>query len=85
MLGKVRATAYQDIGPEVQKAGTYLQNAVASFVRDPVHGLESFGWPRYNVNGKLKFSNCFHMFSPLLQVMATNLSQQNVLRIRWMR
>jgi hypothetical protein len=52
ILGKARATAWQDVGADVEKAGRYIRNAVASFVRDPIHGLESFGWPRYNVSGE---------------------------------
>lgn len=56
IFGLVRATAYQDVGPEVKKAGKYIQNAVASFVRDPIHGLTNFGWPRYNISGE---SICF--------------------------
>ncbi|MCJ1331585.1 hypothetical protein MMC10_008276 [Thelotrema lepadinum] len=50
VFGLLHSAAYQDPGPEVQKAGNYIQDAVAAFVRDPVHGLENFGWKTYNPN-----------------------------------
>ncbi len=53
ILGQVRGTSYQDVGPELKKAGKYIQDAVASFVRDPVSGLEGYGWPRYDIGGML--------------------------------
>jgi carboxylesterase type B len=56
VLGDVRSAAYQDVGPEVQKAGQYLMDAIASFVRDPADGLTRVGWPRYDVSGKLRIS-----------------------------
>ena len=52
VFGLLPSVAYQDPGPEVQKAGKYLQDAVGAFVRDPVHGLENFGWKTYSPNGK---------------------------------
>jgi len=48
VLGQARGNAYQDVGPDIERAGVYIRNAVASFVRDPVNGLTSFGWPRYD-------------------------------------
>ncbi|KAF8852589.1 hypothetical protein BDZ45DRAFT_749480 [Acephala macrosclerotiorum] len=51
ILGSYKAVAYQELGLEIKTAAKYLHDAVASFVRNPVKGLESFGWPRYNVNG----------------------------------
>jgi len=48
VLAQARGNAYQDMGSEIEKAGLYIRNAVASFVRDPVEGLTSFGWPRYD-------------------------------------
>ena len=53
VFGLLHSAAYQDPGPEVQKAGNYIQDAVAAFVRDPVHGLENFGWKTYNPNSEL--------------------------------
>lgn len=44
--------AYQELGPEIEKAGSYLRGAVASFVRDPEEGLTQFGWPKYTGEGK---------------------------------
>ena len=55
VFGLLPSVAYQDPGPEVQKAGKYLQDAVGAFVRDPVHGLEKFGWKPYNPDGKFQF------------------------------
>lgn len=52
ILGQARPAAYQDLGMEIDKAARYIQNAVASFVRDPVNGLSEFGWPKYNVSCK---------------------------------
>lgn len=43
ILGDVRVTEYQDVGAEIEMAGRYLRDAVASFVRDPVDGLTGFG------------------------------------------
>ena len=57
VLGDVRATAYQYVGAEVEKAWMYLMDAVASFARDRVEGFTGFGWPRYDVRGK---SQIFH-------------------------
>lgn len=61
ILGSYKAAAYQEIGSEIEKAASYLQDAVASFVRDPVKGLESFGWPLYNISG------IFRVLSPVYQ------------------
>ena len=33
-----------------REAQKYLQEAVASFTKDPIQGLEDFGWPKYNPN-----------------------------------
>lgn len=55
MLNQVELFAYEDLGSEVIKAGIYLRNAMASFVRDPVEGLTKFGWPRYDANGECSF------------------------------
>lgn len=57
VLGDVKSTAYQDVGPEIEKAGKYLMDAVASFVTDPEDGLTRFGWRRYDVSGKLNNSS----------------------------
>lgn len=51
MLNQIGFFAYEDLGPEIVKAGVYLRNAMASFVRDPVDGLTNFGWPRYYASG----------------------------------
>jgi len=38
--------------PYETAASHYIQAAFASFIRDPVRGLErEMGWPRYNANG----------------------------------
>jgi carboxylesterase type B len=56
---KGREDAYQDFGGEIKKAGRYLRDAVAAFVRDPKGGLVGFGWPRYEVGGEFMFSFAF--------------------------
>ncbi|KAH6680802.1 carboxylesterase family protein [Halenospora varia] len=42
-----RRAAWDEVGEEVLRAGRYLRNAVAAFVRDPNNGLKEFGWPKY--------------------------------------
>ena len=32
------------------KVSRYMQHAWAMFARDPLHGLQSLGWPRYDPN-----------------------------------
>lgn len=53
ILGQERTAAYQDVRPELAKAGVYIRNAVASFVRDLANGLSNFGWPKYDASGNL--------------------------------
>lgn len=55
---KGREDAYQDFGEEIKKAGRYLRDAVAAFVRGPEGNLVEFGWPRYEVGGEFMFSFC---------------------------
>lgn len=31
-----------------KKLSTVLRKAWATFAKDPVHGLETFGWPKYD-------------------------------------
>ncbi len=52
MFGGAKYLAWQELGPNVIEAGRYMQNAVASFVRDPNGGLPRMGWPRYDGTGK---------------------------------
>jgi hypothetical protein len=51
MFGGAKYLAWQELGPNVQKAYEYLQDAVANFVRDPEGGLAKIGWPRYDGTG----------------------------------
>ncbi|KAH8672755.1 Alpha/Beta hydrolase protein [Tricladium varicosporioides] len=44
-----RRAAWDEVGEEVLRAGVYIRNAVAAFVRDPGEGLRGFGWPKYSV------------------------------------
>ncbi|KAF2761786.1 carboxylesterase family protein [Pseudovirgaria hyperparasitica] len=44
--------AWEEPSKEALEAGRYLRAAIAAFVRDPVNGLERFGWPRYTGEGK---------------------------------
>lgn len=53
MFGGAKFMAWQDPGPNVVKAGQYLQDAVANFVRNPERGLAEMGWPRYNGTGTM--------------------------------
>lgn len=56
ILGAVQSTSYEDPSPALKTAQTYLQNAIAAFVRSPNSGLSKFGWPKYNTTCKSKSS-----------------------------
>ena len=51
MFGGAKYMAWQELGSNVIKAGSYMQDAVASFVRDPNEGLAKMGWPKYDGSG----------------------------------
>lgn len=34
--------------PDEEAIGTYLRGAYAAFARDPVNGLNAYGWPQYS-------------------------------------
>lgn len=36
---------------ELKAMSKYMMNAWGAFIRDPHHGLEAFGWPKYTSNG----------------------------------
>ncbi|KAI9874181.1 MAG: hypothetical protein M1823_007745, partial [Watsoniomyces obsoletus] len=48
MFGGAKHMAWQELSPNILDAYRYMQDAVASFVRDPDGGLAEKGWPKYD-------------------------------------
>ena len=47
-MEELSGDANTDLEVEVSR---YMQHAWTTFARDPLHGLQSLGWPRYDPNG----------------------------------
>jgi Carboxylesterase family len=52
ILGQEELKQYEDPSPALVEAGKYMRNAIASFVKDPHHGLASLGWKQYAEDGE---------------------------------